>query len=96
MRDIGPVDPVIIGEPDRRPERFTLHRHPDVADRRGRQLALAAGVVQPALELAERDLADDGVEHVLDLGREQKPPAPGVGFGGSGSWKGSTWIVAIV
>ena len=36
-----------------------------------RQLGLAAGVVHPALELAEGDLADHRVDHVLDLGRQQ-------------------------
>jgi hypothetical protein len=63
-----------------RPEAFGLHAHPQRVDVVGRQLALAARGVQLALEIVERDLADDGVDHVLDLAGQQHL-ALGVGLG---------------
>ena len=62
-------------------EAFGLHLHPVLRQVFRGQLALGAGGVDPALELAKGDLADDGVEHVLDLAGEQEAAALGVLFG---------------
>ncbi len=77
MRDVGTVTTVVVDEADARAEAFALDLVPQGTDPIGSELGLAALVVEPALELAERDLADHGVEHVLDLAGQQDPPAPG-------------------
>jgi hypothetical protein len=59
---------------DGRPETLGLDAHPELADLVGGQFALPPGRVELALEGVERDLADHRVDHVLDLGRQQRPP----------------------
>ncbi len=76
--DIGPEDPVVVVEAQRRPEARLLGLQPDLADLLGRQLALAALVVEPGLELVEGDLAHHRVQHVLDLAGDEDAPALGV------------------
>ena len=58
-----------------------MHRHPDLADRVGRQLALAARHVQARFEIVERDLAHHGVQHVLDLAGQHRLAGGLVGRG---------------
>ncbi len=75
MDEVGDVAPerLVAGlELDRRPKALALHLEPDLAEPLARQLALAALAVHLALESIEGDLADHRVDHVLDLGGEQR------------------------
>ena len=72
VADIRPVVPVLLVEGEGRAEALGLHRHPDLADRVGRQLALAPLHVQTRFEIVEGDLADHRVQYVLDLAREHR------------------------
>ncbi len=67
VRNVGPEGLVALTQINRRPQALGLHRHPGLAQLLGSQLALAAGGVDAALEIVEGDLADDRVDHVLDL-----------------------------
>ena len=75
MRDVAPEGAVILIELESRAEAFLLHAQPDLAQAIRRQFALAARGMHLALELEEGDLANDGIDHVLDLGG-QHDPAP--------------------
>ena len=70
MRDVGPKCLVAFHEGERRPKAFCLHRHPERVDVFNRQFAFGAGCMQLALEVIERDLAHNGVDHVFDLARQ--------------------------
>src|SRR5262245_2889140 len=70
MRDIRPEGLVARLELDRRPKTFALHRHPQIAELVGRELAVATFAVHLPLETVERDLAHHRVDHVLNLGCE--------------------------
>ena len=67
VRDVGPVGLVVLVEAQGRSQAFGLGREPDLAEFLGGQLALAAPVVYPALELVHGDLSHHRVQHVLDL-----------------------------
>ena len=71
MGDIGPKGLIALVQGDGRPQALRLHAHPQFADVLGRQLALAARLVQLALEGVESDLAHHRIDHILDLGRQQ-------------------------
>ncbi len=71
MGDIGPEGLVPVHEIERRAEALGLHRHPEGVDVLGGEFAFAARGVEFAFEIVKRDLAHDGVDHVLDLAREQ-------------------------
>ena len=81
MRDIGPERLVAVREIEDGAEALGLHAHPQGVDVVGGQFAAATGIVQFALEIIEGDLADDGVDHVLDLASEEGL-ALFFGFGG--------------
>ena len=71
MRDVGPEGLVPVHEPEGGPEALALHAHPERVDVFRGQLSLPARLVQFALEVVERDLAHDRVDHVLDLACQQ-------------------------
>ena len=78
VRDVAPKGSVGVAEDEGRAEALLLDLHPDVAELVRRQLGLGPGVMDAALELAKGDLADDGVDLVLDLGGEQHAAPRGV------------------
>ena len=71
VRDIGPEGFISVHELKRVAQRLGLHRHPQRVDVVGRQLSFAAGGVEFAFKVVKRDLAHDGVDHILDLTRKQ-------------------------
>ncbi len=71
MADIGPPHFIAVVEFDRRPKRLAHDVKPDGVDLIERHFAVHARSVEPFLEAVESDLADDGVEPVLDLAGEQ-------------------------
>ena len=70
VADVGPVGAVFLVEAEGRAQALLLHRHPDLADRVGRQFALAPRHVHARFEVVEGDLAHHRVQHVLDLARQ--------------------------
>lgn len=80
VRDIGPVHAVIRREIEGRAEAFGLHLHPQLTDALMRDLALLPLVMQQRLEAVEGDLAHHRVQHVLDLGRQQRAAAARIGL----------------
>ena len=77
MRYVGPIDPIIVVEAQRRTEASPLGLDPDLANAIAGQFALAPLIVETGLEAVEGDLAHHGVQHVLNLSRDQDAPAPG-------------------
>ena len=71
MRNIGPEGFIPVHEIKGRSKAFALNAHPDGVDIVRRQLTTAAGVVQFAFEIIKGDLADDRVDHVFNLARQQ-------------------------
>ena len=67
MGDVGPESLVSVHELECWAKAFALHRHPEGVDGIGGQFAFGTGGVQFAFEIVERDLADDCVDHILDL-----------------------------
>ena len=68
MRDVGPVDPVVVVEGERRSRGFRADSSSQISPSSSAVTSpRAALVVHLALELVEGDLPDHGVQHVLDL-----------------------------
>ena len=82
MRDIGPVDAIVVGERDGRPQAVGLHPHPNITQFIDCQLAAPASVVDRRFKLVKSDLPDHRVQHVLDLAGDEDPPPDRVGFAG--------------
>src|SRR5438874_5331730 len=78
MRYVGPIDPIIVVEAQRRTQASPLGLDPDLANALTGQFALAPLIVETGLEAVEGDLAHHRVQHVLDLARNQDAPAPGL------------------
>ena len=57
-----------------RAEALGLHAAPDLTDPIGQQLAAPALFMDPCLKAIERDLPHHGIEHILYLGGQHKPP----------------------
>jgi len=71
MRHIGPERLVAIHEVESIAKALRLDAHPERVDVVRCQLAVGAGRVQLAFEVVEGDLADHGVDHVLDLAGQE-------------------------
>ena len=82
VRHIGPIHTVVRREVEGRSQALRLHLHPKLADSLRHDLARPPLVVQQRLELVERGLPHDRVQHVLDLARQHDAPPLRVGFGG--------------
>ena len=80
MRDIAPEILILVMQPDRRAEAFSLHIHPDLANLVGGQLLLPPGGMQAPLELIESDLPYHRVQHILDLARQHDAALFGIGL----------------
>ena len=68
---VGPEGFIAFDKVEHGAKAFGLHRHPQRVDVIRCQLTLGAGRVQFALEIVEGDLAHHGVDHILDLARQQ-------------------------
>ena len=71
MRDKAPDRPICLIQPDGRANSMCLGFHPDISNLVRCQFALAAGVMKAGLEIMKTDLADNGIEHILDLACQQ-------------------------
>ena len=78
MRDISPDRAVIVAGLHRRAQRRALRVHPDVGDFLCRQLGGAAALMEACLEIMERHLPYDGVQHILDLACEKPAARAGI------------------
>ena len=88
--DVAPEVAVVVIEGKDGTEALNLNGHPDIADLIGRQFTLRPRIVEPTLEFAERDLAHDSIEHVLDLGRQNHAATLGIVF-----YAASMWVAGI-
>ena len=70
VRDVGPECFIAFLEVKDRAEGFCLNGHPEGVNIIWCQFALCAGGVEFALEIVERDLTHDRVDHVFDFARE--------------------------
>ena len=61
VRDIGPVDAIVVGERDGRPQAVSLHPHPNITQFIDCQLAAPAPVVDRRFKLVKSDLPDHRV-----------------------------------
>ena len=71
VRDIGPEGFIAVHELESVAKGLGLHAHPQGVDVVGGKFAFRPCGVQFAFKVVERDLADNGVDHVLDLARQQ-------------------------
>src|SRR5215472_6544337 len=80
MWNIGPIMAIDAVEPQPRAEALALHVEPNLGEAFGRQLGLAPLVMYLLFEGDKRDLADDRVQHVLNLAGEHDLAPAGVRF----------------
>src|SRR4051812_44157688 len=73
MPDMGPEMPVAFVEGKGGAETLLHDREPDLRDAVGRQLAFLPLGMHRGFEAVEGDLTRDGIEHILDLLRENRP-----------------------
>lgn len=79
VRDIGPKIAIGVIKTNRWTKTVGLDLKPEFAEFVSGQLAVAPFIVYRTLEFTERDLAHNGIQHVLNLRREHHAPAFFVG-----------------